>query len=92
MDLAIVDHGRMSDEFKDRHLEVHASIYRLAFGDRMARVLSNNVLYCSDIAADLSYNTVPDRSLDPRPQHHLLIAELAFGDPARAAVAVRAVR
>jgi DNA-binding GntR family transcriptional regulator len=87
MELAIVDHGKTSDEFKDRHLEVHASIYRLAFGDRMAKVLSNNVLHYSDIAADLSYNSVPDRSLDPGPQHYLLIAELASGDPARAAAA-----
>lgn len=86
MDGAIAGHGQGSDEFNDRHLEVHASIYRLAFGPRLAGVLSNNVLHYMEIGADLSY-AVPATTLPAVSQHERLIAELASGDPERAEAA-----
>lgn len=86
MDLAIASHGQASEEFNDRHLAVHASIYRLAFGPRLAGTLSNHVLHYTAIAADLSY-AMPDRTLPAVAQHISLIAALASGDPVRAAAA-----
>lgn len=86
MDRAIAEHGQASEEFHDHHLEVHASIYRLAFGPRLAGVLSSNVLHYMEIAADLSY-TVPARTSPAVSQHERLIAELASGDPRRAEAA-----
>jgi len=86
MDRTINEHGKASDEFNDHHLEVHAAIYRLAFGARLAGVLSNNVLHYTEIAADLSY-AVPDRTLPAVAQHERLVGELSSGDPERAAAA-----
>jgi len=86
MDLAIASHGQASEEFNDRHLAVHASIYRLAFGPRLAGTLSNHVLHYTAIAADLSYAR-PDRTLPAVAQHVSLIAALASRNPDRAAAA-----
>jgi DNA-binding GntR family transcriptional regulator len=86
MDSAIVRYGQTSEEFNERHLAVHASIYRIAFGPRLAGTLGNHILHYTAIAADLSY-AEPDRTLPAAAQHdHLLIA-IASGDPARAAAA-----
>ena len=86
MDRAILSHGQGSEEFNNLHLAVHAAIYRLAFGPRMAGTLSNHVLHYTAIAADLSYAR-PDQTLPAVAQHDSLIAAIASGDPARAATA-----
>lgn len=86
MDRAITAHGHGSEEFNDSHLAVHAAIYRLAFGPRVAGTLGNHVLHYTAIAADLSY-AAPDRTLPVRAQHTRLIDAIASGDPARAAAA-----
>lgn len=86
MERAIAEHGQASDQFHDHHLAVHASIYRLAFGPRLAGVLSSNVLHYTEIAADLSY-TDPARTSPAVSQHERLVTELASGDPRRAEAA-----
>jgi DNA-binding GntR family transcriptional regulator len=86
MDRVIVSHGQASEEFNERHLDVHASIYRIAFGPRLAGTLGQHVLHYTAIAADLSY-AQPDRTLPAVAQHDHLITAIASGDPTRAAAA-----
>lgn len=86
MDRAIIGHGQASEEFNECHLAVHASIYRIAFGPRLAGTLSNHVLHYTAIAADLSY-AQPDRTLPAVAQHNYLLTEIASGNSVRAAAA-----
>jgi DNA-binding GntR family transcriptional regulator len=86
MDSAIISYGQTSEVFNERHLAVHASIYRIAFGPRLAGTLSNHILHYTAIAADLSY-AEPHRTLPAVAQHDHLLTAIASGDPARAAAA-----
>lgn len=85
MGAAITEHGQVSEQFHDHHLAVHAAIYELAFGPRLAAVMRGSVLHSVEIAADLSYSVPATTS--PAAQHERLVAELACGDPQRAEAA-----
>ena len=67
------------------HLEVHAAINRVAFGGRLASLMTHSVGIYSGLA-DVDYVQQPGH--DPVKQHYDLIDDLASGDLQRALAAV----
>jgi DNA-binding GntR family transcriptional regulator len=77
--------GTRSYEFNQAHDALHAAIYHLAFGPRVARMLHARLLGLVEIAGGFSY---ADEHEEPVVnQHRQLVDELASGDITRAVAA-----
>lgn len=89
MEQAIASDGLDSEAFRIVHLALHAAIYELAFGPRLAVFLDTHVLKYLEVAAELSY-VRPDPATPAVQQHAALIQAMSGGDPVAAAEAAAA--
>jgi DNA-binding GntR family transcriptional regulator len=77
--------GTSSYEFNQAHDALHAAVYHLAFGPRVARMLHERLLGLVEIAGGFSYAAEHEEPVVD--QHYQLIEALASGDVTRAVVA-----
>lgn len=83
MRITIERHGVASAAFNDVHEALHASIYRIAFSERMAGWMDNHVRFPLKVAAELSYGNA-EPAEPPYEQHLRLIDAISSGDVQRA--------
>lgn len=86
MRLCIQRHGVDSPAFHDVHEALHASIYRIAFSQRMAGWIDNHLRFPLEVSAELSYGN-PAPAEPPYEQHVRLVDAIASGDVERAVAA-----